>query len=38
MEEEGYTLREIASELGVSAASVCHILKGRRRMVLPKVV
>ena len=28
MEAEGLTMREIAEELGVSAASVCRILKG----------
>src|SRR6516162_6043018 len=27
MDEEGYTLREIGSEMAISAASVCRILK-----------
>jgi DNA invertase Pin-like site-specific DNA recombinase len=38
MDEEGHTLREIAEELGVSAASICRILKGYRRRRAEQVV
>jgi DNA invertase Pin-like site-specific DNA recombinase len=31
LDEEGYTTREIAAEMGISAASVCRILKAFRR-------
>lgn len=30
MEAEGYSLRDIAEEIGVSAATVCRILPARR--------
>jgi DNA invertase Pin-like site-specific DNA recombinase len=30
LDEEGYTTREIAAEMGISAASACRILKGYR--------
>jgi DNA invertase Pin-like site-specific DNA recombinase len=32
MDEEGHTLREIAEEMGISAASVCRILKSHRHV------
>ena len=32
MEEQGLTLREIASEVGISAASVSRLLRSRQRM------
>jgi DNA invertase Pin-like site-specific DNA recombinase len=38
MDEEGYTLREIASEMAISAASVCRILKSYRRRTLAEVL
>jgi DNA invertase Pin-like site-specific DNA recombinase len=38
MDEEGLTLREVAAELGVSAASVCRILKSYRRNGAPEVL
>jgi DNA invertase Pin-like site-specific DNA recombinase len=31
MDEEGFTLREIAEEMGISSATACRILKGYRR-------
>jgi DNA invertase Pin-like site-specific DNA recombinase len=31
MDEEGFTLSEIAEEMGISAATACRILKGYRR-------
>jgi DNA invertase Pin-like site-specific DNA recombinase len=38
MDEEGHTMREIAEELGISAASVCRILKNYRRKSVADVV
>src|SRR5262245_53066040 len=32
LDEQGYTLREIAEEMGISAASVCRLLKSHRRV------
>jgi DNA invertase Pin-like site-specific DNA recombinase len=34
----GYTTREIAEELGVSASSVCRLLKAHRRIIEPSVI
>jgi DNA invertase Pin-like site-specific DNA recombinase len=31
MDEEGFTLREIAEEMGISSSTACRILKGYRR-------
>jgi DNA-binding transcriptional regulator LsrR (DeoR family) len=31
MDEEGFTLREIAEEMGISAATACRLLKSHRR-------
>jgi DNA invertase Pin-like site-specific DNA recombinase len=31
LDEEGWTMREIGEEMGISAASVCRILKGYRK-------
>jgi DNA invertase Pin-like site-specific DNA recombinase len=31
MDEEGFTLGEIAEEMGISSATACRILKGYRR-------
>ena len=31
LDEEGWTTREIATEMGISAASVCRLLKAHRR-------
>jgi DNA invertase Pin-like site-specific DNA recombinase len=38
MDEEGYTLREIGSEMAISAASVCRILKSYRRRTPAEVL
>jgi DNA invertase Pin-like site-specific DNA recombinase len=38
MDQEGFTLRKIAEEMGVSAASVCRALKAHRRVVGSKVL
>ena len=38
LEEEGLSQREIAEELGVSAASICRLLKGYRRSAAEKVL
>jgi transcriptional regulator with XRE-family HTH domain len=35
MEEQGLTLREIASEVGISAASVSRLLRSRQRIPDP---
>jgi DNA invertase Pin-like site-specific DNA recombinase len=35
LDAEGWTTREIGEELGVSAASVCRILKAYRSLMLP---
>jgi DNA invertase Pin-like site-specific DNA recombinase len=35
MDEEGFTMREIAEEMGISAASVCRILKGSKPTKVP---
>jgi DNA invertase Pin-like site-specific DNA recombinase len=35
LDESGLTMREIAAELGVSAAFVCRVLKGRQRLPAP---
>jgi DNA invertase Pin-like site-specific DNA recombinase len=35
LDEDGWTLREIAGELGISAAAVCRILKAYRRPAPP---
>jgi DNA invertase Pin-like site-specific DNA recombinase len=35
MDEEGFTMREIAEEAGISGASVCRILKNYRRLKSP---
>jgi predicted transcriptional regulator len=38
LDEEGLSLREIAEEMGISAASVCRILKSHRRAPAPEVL
>jgi DNA invertase Pin-like site-specific DNA recombinase len=38
MDEEGLTMREIGDEMGISAASVCRILKSFRRKALAEVL
>lgn len=38
LDEEGYTMREIGEEMGISAASVCRILKAYRRTRLRELV
>jgi DNA invertase Pin-like site-specific DNA recombinase len=38
MDEEGFTMREIAEEMGVSAASICRLLKGYRRIAVEEVL
>jgi DNA invertase Pin-like site-specific DNA recombinase len=38
MDEEGSTLREIGEEMGVSASSICRILKAHRRTQDPVVM
>jgi DNA invertase Pin-like site-specific DNA recombinase len=38
LDEEGLTTREIAAEMGISAATVCRILKGYRRKVVAEIV
>jgi DNA invertase Pin-like site-specific DNA recombinase len=38
LDEEGLTMREIAAEMGISAATVCRILKGYRRKVVAEVL
>ena len=38
LDEEGWTTREIAAEMGISAASVCRILKGYRRRQAEEVL
>ena len=38
LDEEGLTMREIAEEMGISAASVCRILKGHHRRMTPEVL
>jgi DNA invertase Pin-like site-specific DNA recombinase len=38
MDEEGFTMREIAEEMGVSAASICRLLKGYRRTTVEEVL
>ena len=35
LDEEGLTMREIAEEMGISAASVCRMLKANRRVETP---
>jgi DNA invertase Pin-like site-specific DNA recombinase len=38
MHDEGFTMREIAEELGVSAASICRLLKAYRRSTVEEVL
>jgi DNA invertase Pin-like site-specific DNA recombinase len=38
MDEEGFTMREIAEEMGVSAASICRLLKGYRRTTVEEIL
>jgi DNA invertase Pin-like site-specific DNA recombinase len=38
MDEEGFTMREIAEEMGVSAASICRLLKSHRRTPAAEVL
>jgi DNA invertase Pin-like site-specific DNA recombinase len=35
LDESGLTMREIASEMGVSPAFVCRALKARQRLPMP---
>jgi DNA invertase Pin-like site-specific DNA recombinase len=37
LDESGRTMREIAAEMGVSAAFVCRALKGRQRIPTPAI-
>jgi len=38
LDNEGFTMREIAEEMGISAVSVCRALKSYRRAIDPVVL
>jgi DNA invertase Pin-like site-specific DNA recombinase len=38
LDELGYTVREIGEQLGVSASSICRLLKAHRRIVETQVI